>query len=363
MDKKKLIYILSAVAGVMVIFIVIIAIVSSSSRKVLSYSKIEERLKNAAVSYFSDNELALPNNEGGSTTIDASTLADGGYMKQLSELVKEGVTCSGKVIVTKNKDQYLYSPILNCGDEFRTEKFADVVLKDNPVATSGDGLYQDGDIYLFRGEEVYNYVQLDSSLWRIIDIDSDGYARLIYVGKSTEETYQWDDRYNIEADDYVGINDYSVSRIKQTLHNLELSGKYISESAKKNVAYKNWCVGKRSNTNIALNNNEECSETVSDQLFGLPYVSDYSRASIDKNCNTIDDESCGNYNYLMGSSLSSWTLTGEKEKTYRVYTVSSSGYSITNTVNDRYIRPTIYISNNAIYDSGDGTNKNPYKLR
>lgn len=363
MDKKKLIYILSAVAGVMVILIVVIAIVSSSSKKVLSYSKIEENLKRSAEAYFSDNEASLPNSEGSVITIDASTLSSAGYMKELSTLVKEGVSCAGKVIVTKNGDEYLYSPILICGDEFKTEKFIDVVLKDNPVVTSGDGLYQTGETYVFRGENVYNYVKLDNSIWRILDIDNDGYARLIYAGKNSEETFVWDDRYNIDADDYIGINDYSVSRIKDTLLGLEAKDKYISQATKINLARKSWCVGKRSISNVELNNNEECSEKLEGQLYGLPYVSDYARASVDKNCHKIDDESCGNYNYLMGSSLSSWTLTGQKEKTYRVYTVSSSGFSVTNPVNDRYIRPTVYMSNNAIYSSGDGTSKNPYEIR
>ena len=363
MDKKKLIYIISGVAAVMVVLIIIIAIVSSLSKKTLSYSKIEDTLKNSAISYFKDNETALPNNEGGSTTVDASTLSNGGYMKELSLLTKEGISCSGKVIVTKNKDQYLYSPILSCGDEFQTKKFIDVVLKDNPVITSGDGLYQDGDSYFFKGEEIYNYVKLDNSLWRILDIDSEGYARLIYVGKNTEDKYIWDDRYNIEEDDYVGINDYSVSRMRQILLDFDSNGQYITKATKSNLAYKTWCVGKRSSTNTSLNNDEECTEKLEGQLFGLPYVSDYARVSIDKNCNTIDDESCGNYNYLMASSLSSWTLTAQKEKTHKVYTVSGNGYSISNAANEKYIRPTVYMSNNAIYSSGDGTSQSPYEIR
>lgn len=362
MDKKKMIYILSAVMGVMIIFIVIIALVSSCSNKKLSYEKIETQLKTAATSYFNNNS-SLPNEEGNSVTVDASTLVSGGYMKELSEMVEEGVNCSAKVIVTKNGDNYLYSPILNCGDKYQTRKLSDVIMKDNPVTTTGAGLYQVNGMYVFKGEIVNNYVQLDSNLWRILDIDSDGYARLIYAGKNTEEVYVWDDRYNIDEDENVGINDYSVSRMKDTLIALDSSNQYLTKETKINLAYRTWCIGKRSTSNKEISNSEECATTVSGQLFGLPYVSDYVNASIDSNCNTIDDQSCSNYNYLLNSSLSSWTLTGSKEKSSKVYTVSRSRYSVTDASNDKPIRPTVYLSNNVIYADGDGSQSNPYKIK
>lgn len=363
MDKKKLIYILSAVMGIMILFIVVIALISSCSNKTLSYERIETQLKTSAISYFNDNKSSLPSEEGASVTVDASTLTSGGYMKELSEMAEEGASCSAKVIVTKNGDNYLYSTILNCGDKYKTTKLNDIIMKDNQVTNSGAGLYKENNVYVFKGEVVNNYVQLDNNLWRIIDIDEEGYARLIYVGKNTDETYVWDDRYNIDKDENIGINDYSVSRIKDTLIALDKNNQYVSEETKVNLAYRNWCVGKRSSENKAINNEEECSLTVSGQLFGLPYVKDYVNASIDSNCKMIDDESCSNYNYLLASSLSSWTLTGSKEKSYKVYTVSRSRYSETNASNEKAIRPTVYLSNNVIYAEGDGSQNNPYKIK
>jgi len=284
-------------------------------------------------------------------------------MKELSKLVKEGISCSAKVIVTKNGKQYLYSPILDCGDKYKTKKVTDVIMRNNSIVTTGAGLYKNGNLYVFKGEYVDNYIEIDGNLWRILDIDSEGYLRLIYFGKNTEETYVWDDRYNIDKDENVGINDYSVSRIKDNLIFLDNNNQYISETTKANFAYRTWCVGKRSEDNLAINNNEECNTLISGQLFGLPYVSDYVNASIDNNCKTINDESCSNYNYLLSASLSSWTLTGSKEKSNKVYTVSMNRYSVTDAANDKAIRPTVYLSNNAIYAAGDGTETNPYKIK
>lgn len=363
MDKKKLIYIMSGVMGVMILFIVIIALISSCSNKKMSYEKVENILKTAASTYFQNSESTLPTEEGASVTVDANALSTGGYMKPLSELVEEGISCSAKVVVTKNGNEYLYSPVLNCGDKYQTNKIIDVIMSNNPVVTTGAGLYKQNDVYVFKGEYVNNHVELSGNLWRIIDVDSEGYARLIYAGKNTEDVYVWDDRYNIDKEENVGINDYSVSRIKDVLLALDSNNQYIQDSVKSNLAYRNLCIGKRSADNKAINNNEECALTVSGQLFGLPYVSDYVNASIDANCKTIDDQSCNNYNYLLSSSLSSWTLTGSKDKSYKVYTVSRSRYSLTDASNEKAIRPTVYLSNNAIYASGDGSQTNPYKIK
>lgn len=362
MEKKKLIYIFGGIMGLMVALIVIVAIVSSMGGKSLSYEKIENKMKAAAESYFEDNASSLPQ-EGKSVTIDASTLSNGGYLKDLSDMVKKGENCTGKVVVSKNGARYLYSPVLSCGSSYQTKKLVDVVTGNNPIVTSGDGLYNVDNVRKFKGEYINNYVKIDELLWRILDIDSEGYMRLIYADKSMEESYVWDDRYNIDEDENIGINNYNISRIKETMKSLESSEQYISEDSKANLAYRPICIGKRSSENLALNNNEECATKISDQLFGLPYTSDYLSASIDANCKTIDDQSCENYNYLMNSSLSSWTLNGQKEKSYRIFAVSSAGYSISTASNEKSLRPTIYLSNNTLYSNGTGTKEDPYMMK
>lgn len=362
MDKKKFIYILTGIMGLMIVVIIIVALISSVGGKKLSYDKIENKMVLAAESYFEDNANSLPQ-EGKSVTVDSSTLVNGGYLDQLSDMVEEGVDCTGKVIVSKNGTRYLYSPMLSCGEKYQTNKLVDVVTRNNPIVTSGDGLYVVGQVSKFKGEYINNCVKIDEYLWRILDIDSEGYMRLIYADTSMEETYVWDDRYNIDRDDNIGINSYDVSRIKETIKSLEAGEQYISEQSKANLAYRPICIGKRSADNLEMNINEECETTILDQLFGLPYVVDYVSASTDSNCKTIDDESCTNYNYLMNSSLSSWTLNAQKENTYRVFSVSRSGYSSSGASNEKSLRPTIYLSNNSLYAGGNGTKVDPYIIK
>lgn len=363
MDKKKLTYILFGIMAAMIAVIVIIAIVTGFGGGKMSYSKIENEMRKAAVSYFKNKENSLPQQNGASVSIDANTLATSKYMKPLSKLVKDGVNCTGKVVVTKNGEKYLYSPMLSCGDKYQTKTLVNVVTDANPIVTSGDGLYTIDNVRKFRGEYINNYVKLDGYLWRILDIDSEGYMRLLYVDKAKEEVYVWDDRYNIEKDDYVGINNYDVSRIKQTMEKLESGEVYITDKTKSNLAYRPICLGKRSSENLKLNITEECETTISNQLFGLPYAIDYIVSSIDPNCKTIDDQSCANYNYLMKSSLTSWTLNGQKEKGYRVFAVSRAGYTISNAASEKAVRPTIHLSNYTLFNGGTGTKEDPYTIK
>lgn len=363
MDKKKLIYILTGIMGVMIVVIVIVAIVSSINGKKLSYSGVEDKIADAAQRYYAKNENLLPQAEGASVTVDTSTLVNEGYLKQVSDMVPDGADCTGKAVVTKNGTRYLYSAMLNCGDKYKTQTLVDVVTNNSPVTTSGDGLYVVGNVSKFKGEVINNYVKIDELLWRILDIDSEGYMRLIYADKTMEETYVWDDRYNIDKKENVGINNYEVSRIKDSLLSLENGNLYLSEEAKAKMAYRNICVGKRSQNNLEFNIDEECEVVISNQLFGLPYAIDYVSASTDPNCNDIDDASCENYNYLMKSSLSSWTLNGQKEKSYRVFSVGRVGYSISNASNDKALRPTVYLSNNALFESGSGSKEDPYVVK
>ena len=160
MDKKKIIYILSGIMGIMIIFIGLIALVNSCSSKTLSYDKIEEKLKVSAIAYAEDNISLLPSDEGASVIVEDSTLINGGYIKALSELVDEGVSCSAKVTITKNGNKYLYSPILNCGEKYKTQKFIDVIMSNNSIVTNGAGLYKSNNLYTFKGEIVNNYIEL-----------------------------------------------------------------------------------------------------------------------------------------------------------------------------------------------------------
>lgn len=363
MKNKKMLYMIGIISGIMILLIVIIAVISSVTGKALSFNKIEDKMKNAAIKYYQAREEELPVTNGSTITVSASQLVESKNLKAIDKMTPKGVNCTGQVIVTKNGDNYLYSPILNCGEDYQSKKLYEVVTSKNNIVISGDGLYAKENGYVFKGENVDNLVKIGDNYWAIIDVDNQGYMRLVYVRNNRKRSSNWDDRYNINENSYVGINDYSVSRLKETLKDLEEDDDLLPIEYREYVAIKSWCIGKRSENNKAINTTEECSAMSEEQLFGLPYVGDMFAASIDANCKTIDDNSCDNYNYLSGYGISSWTLTGVSNSTSSAYYVFGAGYAPTKTSTNKNITPVIYLSKNVMFVSGNGTVEEPYVLK
>ena len=352
--------------GFMILILILSAI--SNGNKKYSYTEIEKVLKNAAIDYFKDNKDSLPVEEGDITEIDSANLTAGEYMKDLSEYLKEGDTCTGSVQVEKTSSGYLYTPYLDCGEKYTTVELANKILNTEEVVTSGYGLYSIKSGHVFRGENVNNYVQLDKSLWRIVKITSNNNVVLISE-EGAGYTKPWDNRYNPDRLYESGINNYANSRIKDYLDKVlnnpeEKDGELIlSKKDKKKLVSFNICTGKRDNNSESKDNSEECAEVLKDQKIGLLTLSDYMYASTDENCKSASTKSCKNYNYLT-SKNDWWLVTGNKADSSTVYQVTSNGAaSVVNAGNYGYVRPVIYLNEKTLYKSGKSTLEKPYKIR
>ena len=369
-DKRKLYRLMGIAVAIFIGFILLILILSSitNSNRKYSYSEIEKIMKNAAISYFKDNKNSLPVEDGDITEIDAANLTAAGKMKDLSEYLKEGDACTGSVQVEKTSSGYLYTPYLNCGDNYSTVELANKVLENEEIVTSGYGLYSTKYGHIFRGENVNNYVQLDNNLWRIVKITSNNNVVLISE-EGAGYTKPWDNRYNPERLYESGVNTYSNSRIKDYLDKLynnpsEKEGENIlSSKDKKRIVTFNVCISKRLTTSESKDNSVECSEVLKDQKLGLLTLSDYMFASIDENCKNSTTKSCKNYNYLT-IKKDWWLVTGNKEDTSTVFQVASNGSAkAVNASNYAEVRPVIYLNEKTLYKSGNGTLEKPYKVR
>ena len=217
--------------GVFLVFMLFFLILlMMSGGKTTSYSKLENILENAAKKYYADNKELLPENSDDLVSVSADTLAYGNYIKDLSEYRKE--KCSAYVEVELiDKDDYFYQAYLNCGKEYNTQKFANVI-NEIELVDSGDGLYQINNEKIFRGQLPNNYVEINlnletdedgdvimdkkdpkkrqyaSSIWRIVKIDSEDKVYLILDNPENDDRTVWDDRYNIETKRNDGINEY-----------------------------------------------------------------------------------------------------------------------------------------------------------
>ena len=354
---KRLIYILLVfIAGIIMFFIVGKVIIGNSD----SYETIELRMKKAAISYYSNNKELLPKEDGNEITIDAAQLMTEGYLKSFEKYnKKKGPDCNGQVFIVNNHGHYLYTPNLSCTD-YKTTTLSGKILEQTKVVTEGNGLYQVGDEYVYRGEYVNNYVNFANSVWRILKIDANGFIKLYQ--EETNLRTSFDNRYNIKTENSYGINDFEVSRAKEELNILYKDEEFLTDNDREKIASKNLCIGKRKGTEKTNDGSLECKvQTKKKYPLGLIQLNEAINPSIDDNCKTPLSESCRNYNYINDTISNSWTLTaysGNSFETFSIFLPSTDA-----SYRSKFIPVALYLSNRLIYTSGTGTAEDPYVIK
>ena len=361
-EKKKLIRLLALLLGVVIVFILVMFLLTSCSNGKKSYKDIEAIIAEATESYFADHKENLPKKDGETQPIDVSILVAEGYMKDLTKYTN--AMCTGEVRVQKVGSTYSYTPKLNCGESYTSRELSDQIKADNSTVSSGYGLYNKSGNYVFRGETVNNYVQLENSLWRVVKITSSGNTVLI-LDEPLQMTSPYDNRFNTESNYKSGINNYSASRLKEKLlEEYDKEDSFLSASDKAKTTTYNVCSGERGIKETGVEQAVECKKTEQNQKVGLLTAIDYMNASIDPACTTAGSKNCQNYNYLNGPKTEWWTLTPSKTNNYLAYMVSiNNGIKETETYNYAAIRPVVYLNSNVLYKSGSGTKEDPYMVK
>lgn len=357
-DKKLWIY-LGVILAIALIGIIVSVITYNINNSNLSYTDIEKKLENAARKYYADNSNLLPKKDGGEVTIRDGKLSDEGYMKPMEKMIKDA-SCNGKVVVTLNNKKYKYTPYLDCGKEYQTKEMYKRI-KEEKIVEEGSGLYQNDTEYVYRGEEVNNYLKFDNKIFRILKVNEDNSIKLILDDSYTELEYTWDNRYNEEADYGYGYNVYEKSRLKEELDSVYKKDDFLTETGKEDLVPMNLCIGARGENESKTEKEIECSKTLDNQYIGTITAYEYMRASIDEKCTSALSQSCKNYNYLV-SDFSYWTLTADSVSSYNAYYVYGS-LNETETSDRSSIRPVITISSDVMYKSGNGSVEHPFVVR
>lgn len=392
MDKKMMKYVFILV-GLIVLLIVILLLKNALSGKTkFTYSNLEEKVISATKSYMKKYPGALPSVEGTSVTIPINTLVENGLMKSPSSYMKDDVNCTGTVEVYKSVfGDYDYSPNMNCGTKYVTERLSDKVIYDNDGdgVLTGMGLYKkinDNFVttnipqpsgsakveYYFRGDLVNNYLKIGDNMWRIVGIDNDYNTILIYE-KTFRKGFAWDDRYNEETEKNHGINIYESGGIKSRV--LETVETFFDEEAdladkeklspivKNIIVPMNVCMGSRSKEDTDKNGKSECKVMLEDQYVSLLPAYLFMNASLDENCNVITDKSCGNYNFLASFKDYWWLLTADSATTSEAYLVHRKFVNTTICQAKNNVRPVVKISSRVLYNEGKGTIDEPYTIK
>ena len=366
---KRLIMLIIILTALLLIIMWLLSLRNPTNK---SYADLEKIMVNAAQNYYKDNKNLLPKKNKGINEVSLQKLINLEYMRELEKYGSNKLKCSGKVVVENNDDDYVYVPYLDCSSDYKTTELFRKVSNSSNVVTSGNGLYHINGEFVFRGDNVNNYVKLDDKLWRIVKIDNNDEVVLI-LNDTYDMSMAWDDRYNSIQKFKVGFNDYKISRIYDTLNNIYSASKTGDDSkftnllvSKKTLKYLtsyNLCYGKRGTEQAVNNNSLECSQVLTAKI-GLLTLSDYINASLDGVCSKVTDKSCQNYNYLTSINNDWWLLTGNSANDYEVYYVAASGVIKKQMASSYFgIRPVIHLNSKTMFKSGNGTESKPYKIK
>lgn len=370
--EKKLIFIVIGVVAFILLLTLVFWLMGSVSKSKVSYDYIEEKMVESTRKYAKDKKGILPSTNEEIFTIDATDLIKKGYMSSFSEYLGEdsNIKCSGEVTIYYTDGVYSYVPLLDCGEDYKTSYLYETLLKN--FVSEGDGLYQviDGKFteenmagenmkYIYRGENPRNYIMLDGELWRIVEITADN--DIVVIQNEPEIKFTaWDDRYNIEKDKNLGINDYSKSRINEYL-----KGTYekLNTNVKSLLTPMDLCIDAQNPDDKSANLSLTCEKQEENQYIGLLSANQFTTASIDEKCIKITDKNCGNYNYLSSIKEIWWLLTADKTDSYSAYYIEDTYISSAYAKTKYKVRPIIKLGRRAIFSAGNGTFENPYMVK
>lgn len=353
--KDKIYYIMAATILIIVILVIVSACSGSSNN---TYEQIEANMVSAAKKYYSSKKEKLPKEENGSVKVTIGTLVETELLDEIYDPKDKTNKCSGNVEVTKVGDEYSYVPFLTCKGNYEPEYLKDIVINSG-VDEYGNGIYQmDGD-YVYRGDDVNNYVKFNEQLWRIIRVKEDGSIKLI-LANSTQEVYTWDTKYNSESKRNSGnTSDYLLTDIRKSLN--EYYDNTFTSNNKSKIISKNICIGSYLLTD-SFNVEKECSVIKENEKISLLNASDYKEASLDSGCTNLNSRECENRNYLSSDEITTWLLNASSENTYKVmYLYDYIDDSYAN--NTKKINPVIYLSYKVVISYGNGTMENPYIVK
>ena len=371
--KDKSYYLLGGIVVVIILLIIINACSNSSG----SYDKIEQKMVSAAKNYYANHEKKLPKEESGTVKVTINTLIEAELLKEVKDPNNKDQDCSGYVEVTKVGKEYSYTPFLVCKGNYEPKYLTDIV-KESKQDEYGNGVYEMGGEYVYRGDDVKNYVSFNNQLWRIVKIDSEGDIKLVSA-KYSEDSYTWDSAYNSDKQDSVGITtDYLHTDIRKTLNSYYDDN--FDKDAKAKIVSKNLCIGKYDiGENISEEDyiddlseefsvEKECSIIKENEPVGLLVPSDYKNASLDSKCIKLNSSECTNRNYMRSDNgdaeygINTWLLNSSSKNTYQVLYLDYE-LGLLNASDSMTINYVIYINNKNIVLDGKGTYKDPYIIK
>ena len=285
----------------------------------------------------------------------------------------------------------------------------------NLLEYGGEGLKKDNtsdENIRYYGSNPDNYVSFNNELWRIIGVFGDN-VKLVRSEKLGD--LSWDSSES-SVNEGWGVNEWSTSALKNYLNTMYYGGTSVTcyngqnkkevacptnkldNTSKSLIDNHTWNIGapnynklydsttnsydtvefykaERGTVNGKIcTSGDYCNDTVTRTTewtgyIGLPYVTDYTYASSENDCNTKIDQSttykCKNNNW-MSQNIWYWTLSPDTDSgnSHFVWRVHSVGVVLGgNAAYGGAVFPAIYLKSNILIESGKGTSSDPYILK
>lgn len=202
------------------------------------------------------------------------------------------------------------------------EIIMNAIVRNQPIVYEKDGLYRTSGMYIYKGENVDNYIRYSNMLWRIVKFNIDGSLDLVLDGNIN--MLKW--------------NNDVVSFEKSDIY------KYLNNYFYKLLDYDNL-----SNTVICTDEiddlkNITCNNKITDSYVRLLSISEYLNSMAD------------NKTYINDSS-NIW-LSDRGSKT--IWNINDKNLSSSKPSNMYYVKPVITLKNSTVLKGGTGKVDDPY---
>lgn len=248
------------------------------------------------------------------------------------------------------KEYYACLGITKNAEDAKKVSLYDTLTQSSRIVTSGNGLYKISDEeYVYRGDNVNNFITFGGKMWRIIGIYN-GRAKLADVSYSN--AMKWD-------------ADNSQEWTSSTLE-VFLNDSYFNNLLKREVIpISTWSIG-RINTSIDLDTIKNAESSASYNGFvGLLGVSDLMAASTNAECHNAPFADAHNCRSSYLAAYTTWLINATPSSdspTNAYYFKANEGFVSAPTSTEVNVIPVIYLDGAVTINGsvGDGTTVSPY---
>lgn len=194
--------------------------------------------------------------------------------------------------------------------------------KNSTLVYEGDGLYMSGGEYIYKGNDVKNYIKFSNLMWRIIKTNNDGTIDIVlddYIN-----TLNWNNQYKkyVESDINKYLNEYFIKY---------LDTKYLDKTS--------ICVD-----DVNDIKKFRCDNKNEDYYVRLLSVNEFLNSKTDTT-------------YISNEKSALWLSTVSSDKVWQI-----NGFSLSLSQPNRMlgIKPVVKLKNDIALISGEGSKENPY---